>query len=238
MRIADVGSSQRREHWRRVLSHAAHLAPPLLIALAIHSRALHTFFAQDDVTFLTRAARHLPISSVARSLSSGLAFQLEYAAFGLDPLGYHLVNLSLHLLNVAGVYALLVRLTGNLELLTGTLLLVATLLHVTRGHCGAVWRWLAALLALGAMMSKETAITWVGALAIIEWYRAPGKPAWSAIIPAAVVTVAFGASLFAAGTGLDTSPAGAYALNASPDFLTINLLTYTLWCLAVWNPIP
>jgi len=207
----------------------------------------------------------VPIPSVARSLSAGLAFRLEYGTFGLDPLGYHLVSLSLHLLNVAGVYALLVRLTGNLrtssvaallfgassvgftplnwaagiiELLTGTLLLAATLLHVARGHLGAVWRWFAALLALGAMLSKETAIAWVGALAIVEWYRAPGKPAWSAIIPAAVVTVAFGAVLMAAGTGLDASPVGAYALNASPEFLAINLSTYTLWCLAVWNPIP
>jgi len=82
-------------------------------AAAVHHTALHTFFAQDDITFLSWAAGLEHGSLLFRPLSAHLAFRLQHPVFGLDPFGYHAVNLALHLAATAGVYALASRTIGT-----------------------------------------------------------------------------------------------------------------------------
>jgi hypothetical protein len=238
---------------------------PLLVALflttAIYRRALATFFAQDDITFLSRAAGLEPANWGFRPLSEGAAFRIEHALFGLDPFGYHAVNLLLHLLNVAGVYVLGLRLTGSraaagaaaamfgltplaftplhwasgeVELLTGALLLGATLLHVDSRGGEGIGPWAAAAVALAAMLSKETAIAWILVVGLIEWRS--GHVQRRALVPAALACALL--LLFNAGVAQKFQASEAYARTAAPTFLAQNLLTYLRWCVAFWQPIP
>lgn len=244
-------------------SHVAYLVPALTLAVLIHAGALGTFFAQDDITFLRRATQPLFPAEPTRFLSTSVAFRLEHAAFGLDPLGYHVVNLLLHLANVAGVYFLGLRLLGGrgkavaaailfgassiaftplhwasgiIELLACALLIAATLTLLLLPS-SAPRQWLVALLLLAAMLAKETAVAWIGfaALACRVLDRAPPQRAIG--YPAIGITVAYLAWYLLTGTGLDRSPSGAYALSASPDFLLRNLSTYVVWSVALWNTI-
>jgi hypothetical protein len=245
-------------------SHAFLLTSILVLVAFVYSRALATFFAQDDITFLSRAAGLESGGWSFRPLSAGLVFRLEYLAFGLDPRGYHVVNLLLHLLNVAGVYALCLRLggsrgvagtaavlfgvssiaftplhwaTGVSELLAGSLLLGATLLHLRSQGGGAVRCWAAAALALAAMFSKETAVAWVLVVALIGWRTERAGRAWPTVLPAAAVVIVFLLVVVTAGRGRLPGTSGAYAYTASPLFLAQNLFTYMRWCVALNEPI-
>src|SRR5262245_46199822 len=87
---------------------------PLIAAALVHLSATRTFFAQDDVTFLSRAAGIIPTPwTLARPLSEGVTWHLLYRAFGLHPLPYHVFLLALHLANTAMVYAIGRRLIGG-----------------------------------------------------------------------------------------------------------------------------
>jgi hypothetical protein len=246
-------------------SHAAFLGAALVLAVIVYYGALSTFFAQDDITFLSRAAGLEPADWSFRPLSAGLAFRLEYALFGLRPFGYHLVNLLLHLLNVAGVYALAARLsrspaiaggaavlfgvssfaftpvhwaTGVIELLTTALLLGATLLHLHSHRDGSAWRWVVAVAALVAMLSKETAVAWVVLILFIEWRSGGAARMGRAVLPAAAAGVAFALYFLGSRHWQLPQPSVAYALTASPVSLTQNLFTYLQWSVALSNPIP
>jgi hypothetical protein len=243
--------------------HAGPVALALALAAWVHGRALGTFFAQDDITLLSWAAGLSRADWLLRPLSQG-AFRVEYALFGLDPLGYHAVNLALHLLDAGLVYALAFRLAGSRgvataaavlfgvsaiaftplhwatsvgELLAAGLLLGATLLWLGAGGRSATWRWAAALLALAAMFCKETAAAWVIVVALLE-ARAP-RPgrSWRALAPAVAVSAVFLAVYVATGRVRQFDSAAAYAVSASPLFLTHNLSTYVRWCVALGEPI-
>lgn len=237
----------------------------LLLAAIAHAGATRTFFAADDITFLSRAAGLAPAFPWFRPLSEGLAFRLEYALFGLDPFPWHVVNLLLHLLATAGVYALARRWIGSpfaagaaailsgcssiaftpvhwtsgvTELLAGAFLAAATLAHLESRRRGMGWAIAAAVLALLAMLSRELAVTWPLLVLLIE--RGPGAPRRS---PAYVVP-----SLLAAGIEVATFAAGglwhrfagseAYARSFAPGVLLANLTTYVAWSFTPWNPIP
>lgn len=235
----------------------------LLLAVAVYHRALGTFFAQDDITFLTRAAGLEPPNWLFRPLSV-LSFRLEYRFFALEPWGYHLVNLGLHLANVTGVYALALRLglrtTGALsaavvfgvssiaftplywasgvgELMSCALLLAATLMHLhSRGRLG--WRWGAALVALAAMFAKETAVAWVLVVLWLEWKPSRRSPDLRAALPAGVASLLF-LVIFVATRQTEVLDASEpYARSASPLFLLTNLFTYVHWCVARWVSVP
>jgi len=83
------------------------LPSALLVTLLVQYPALRTYFAQDDLVFLARAAGLEPTpASWWRLLSGTPRWHLFYRCFGVDPLPYHAVNLLFHLLNVALVYAI------------------------------------------------------------------------------------------------------------------------------------
>lgn len=240
-----------------------HLCPALAVTALVHHGALRTFFAQDDITFLTRATQPLFPANVVRFLSTTVAFRLEHAAFGLDPRGYHVVNLLLHLVNVAGVYLVALRLHGGrgqamaaailfgtasiaftplhwasgiIELLCASFLIAATL-AMLRFPPSAKRDGLVGLLLLAAMLAKETAVAWVAFAALAGWTIGRAPPQRAIGYPAIAVTVAFLAWYLVRGPGLDLSPSGAYALSASPDFLLRNLSTYVSWSVALWDPV-
>ncbi len=240
------------------------LAPGLVLAAIVYGVALKTFFAQDDITFLARAAALEPADWAYRPLSAGLAFRLEYALFGLNPFGYHAVNLFLHLANVAGVYALGSKLSGSravgsgaavlfgvssvaftplhwatgvIELLTTTLLLGATLLHLRSRDHGSGWGWVAAAVALAAMLSKETAVAWILVVAFLELRSGPPARAARRIVPAAAADLIFVLVSLGSRHWHLPEPSAAYAWSASPLFLAQNLCTYLQWSVALNSPI-
>ncbi|MGB8932865.1 MAG: hypothetical protein WCC48_16595 [Anaeromyxobacteraceae bacterium] len=183
------------------------LAVVALLALAVcaYSTTLPNEFTWDDEYVLLQndAVRSLSnvstfFSNAATSSSYGglvvyrplrtLAFALAYHAWGLAPLGYHLVNLLLHLVNVLLVRALARRYLGDPrwallaaalfavhplnseavagvvgmgDLLSTAFVLAALRLHADLAPAGVVdWRRAAGVVALscGALLSKETAL--------------------------------------------------------------------------------
>ena len=164
----------------------------LLLALAVTVvvwwSALPTWFTADDIVSLYRAAHLEPTPLLFRPLSAVIAWRLEYALFGLSPLGYHVVAFLLHCLNVLGVYAIAARLGADHgvataaallfgasgiaftvlhaasslgDLLALLLVLTATRVHLAardRAHPGGLW--LASALGLLAVLAKESALAW------------------------------------------------------------------------------
>ena len=247
-------------HWLRWLPFGV-----LALALAVHGRALGTYFAQDDITFLLRAARHLPHPGLARSLSAGLAIAGEHAVFGLSPIGYHAVNLLLHGLNTLGVWALALALTrgqraallaavlfgtssiaftplhwvtGIVELLAAACLLGATLVHWRPGPPGPSRVLTTTVLLAAALLSKETAIPWVAVMVFADRMSGRDRSHARALILPGALTAGFVAGLLATGIGLDTARHGAYSMSFAPAFLGANLATYIAWCVAAWNALP
>jgi hypothetical protein len=241
------------------------LLPGLALALSalVYQRAPRTFFAQDDITFLSRAAGLESGIHLFRPLSEWLAFWVEFRGFHLDPLGYHLVNLGLHLATVAGVYALGRRLleshgsaaaaatlfgcssiaftplhwaTGVVELLTGTLLTLATILHLEGQRRGAIWRWAAATSALLAMLSKEAACAWVIVILFVELQRGPVREGVRRAVPALTAGIACVVVFAASGQWSRFEHSDPYARTLSPLLLGLNLSTYLKWSLVFWDP--
>ena len=141
------------------------LPSALLVTVLVHQPALRTFFAQDDLVFLARAAGIEPAPvSWWRVLSGTPRWKLFYALFGVNPLPYHVANLLFHLVNVALVYAVARRLfpgrqaawtaatlfgvsaiaftplhwaTGFTEILAATFALLGLLLYLVARGAGA-----------------------------------------------------------------------------------------------------
>jgi hypothetical protein len=118
--------------------YASWIALPsaLLVTALVHYPALRTYFAQDDLIFLARAAglESAPVSWW-RVLSGAPRWKLFYALFGVDPLPYHAVNLLFHLVNVALVYAVARRLfSGRQAAWTAATLFGASAIAFTPLH--------------------------------------------------------------------------------------------------------
>lgn len=168
--------------WTRLLA----LPIALVAATLVHGAAVRTFFAQDDVTFLSRARDLVPTPwSMARPLFE-VEWRLLNAMFGLHPLPDHLVVFGLHLANVALVYLIGLRLLRSrlaalaAAILFGVSPVAFTPLHWTSGlievsvtgfALAAFWMWLAgrdrgskawlvagALCGLLALLIKESSI--------------------------------------------------------------------------------
>jgi len=243
--------------------HALAVAPALLAAVAVFYRAPHTFFASDDLVALARVAGLEPTPPTFRPLSAVVAFQLQYAAFGLDPLGYHLVNLALHLAAVVGVYALAREFSGRAwvaaaaallfaasgiaftpvhwvsgigDLIACNLLLVATLIYreARRRDHGALLG-ASVTLAFAAVLAKESAIGWPLAIGWLEWRNRSATARGPVLWPAAVAALAMVVWLFATRHPV-AAPSGPYSVSGAPGHLLENGLTYLRWAVAIWDP--
>src|SRR5262245_7006867 len=150
------------------------LAVALAAGALVHWPALHTFFAQDDVTFLARAMGLAPAPlSLARSLSTGFTWRAANALFGLDPLPYHVMNLALHLMSAALVAAIGRRLgLGRSGSATAALLFATTPIAFTPTHwASCIQEIQATVLSLAAfwiwLVGRErgsTRLLWAGGL--------------------------------------------------------------------------
>src|SRR5438046_7687303 len=92
-----------------------------LLVVAAYLPALHAGFIWDDDAYVTANATLRTLDGLRRIwLEPGAvpqyypvtftSFWLEYRLWGLDPVGYHLVNVLLHALNAALVWRILRRL--------------------------------------------------------------------------------------------------------------------------------
>ncbi|HET7225631.1 MAG TPA: hypothetical protein VFK69_07920, partial [Candidatus Eisenbacteria bacterium] len=187
------------------LAHPLGLGAALLAAALVHAPAVRTFFAQDDATFLSRAAgiEGTPWS-FARPLSEAITWRALYAAFGLHPLPYHVFLLALHLTATALVWWIGLALLGGpgaataAATLFGASSIAFTPLHWTSGlvelesttlalACFALWlgarrrgsaSWMAgaALAMLAAVLAKESVLLLPLVLLAAERVRASGAP--------------------------------------------------------------
>jgi hypothetical protein len=230
----------------------------------VHHRALGTFFAQDDITFLAQAAGLERANWLFRPLSQAMSFRLAYLVFGLNPWGYHLINLILHVLNTAGVFGLVLTLgltrgpalaaavlfgvssiaftplhwaAGVTELLSCTFLLAAMLVHLS-ARSRPSWQWGSALLALAAMFSKETAVAWVIFVVILEARLRRSIPRVADLLPAVCVFALFIFVEVATKQVQHFASTPAYGQSFAPGFLLANLSTYVSWSVGRWNAIP
>jgi hypothetical protein len=205
------------------LAHALALAPALVAGAVVHWPALRMFFAQDDVTFLLRAAGLEPTPwSLARPLSEGLAWQLQYAAFGMNPAPYAATRLALHLACAALVYAAGLRLLrGRGAAAAAALLFAASSVAFTPVHWGACivellaalfalaafvvflaarardsgpLAWLAGGIVAAAVLAKESTVTLPAAFALVPAYGRPARRALRTLLPAAAAVALLAAA--------------------------------------------
>jgi hypothetical protein len=168
----------------------------LLIAQAPHvveGRPLLDYFERS---FFDGGGRSLA-ESYFRPLTT-LSYRLDYWLWAGNPTGFHVTNLLLHELNtlllyvllrrrtgtaaalaVASLWALAPRLTesvawisGRTDVLASSFALAALVLF----NPASAWRrWLAALLLVPALLSKEVALAAVFALFVMAWQSAPAE---------------------------------------------------------------
>ena len=251
----------KRKLWVNVLA----VMPAWIAAFWGERHGLTTFFSADELAAISRAAGVSPAAPTFRALSVGLATWVEYHAFGLNPFGYHAVNLALHLLAATGVYAIVLRLSseprlagaaalifaasgiaftplhdasGIGDLLACVLLQLATLLLLAgrqRGRLGLVW--IASATAAIAVLAKETAVAWpLVALAIDRSVQPPPR-GWRPYLP---LIVCWGAVMLWLVTAAQTPGSGAegpYGTDFSAWHLAANLQTYVSWCVSFGDPL-
>src|SRR3989304_3996234 len=102
---------------------------PLLILLlaaavfAVYSNILHAPFVFDDRMYIVENGEIRGLSGLwplsGTRYVAYLSFALNYSLGGLDPFGYHLVNIVIHIFNSILVYSL-VALTFRTPLLKGS----------------------------------------------------------------------------------------------------------------------
>jgi len=251
----------------RFRDHALALAPALVAGLALYAPSLRLFFAQDDVTFLSRAAGLAPTPwSLARPLSEGLAWRALYALFGLSPAPYHALRLALHLASAALVYAIGLRLlrgrgeagaaaflfaTSSLafavlhwascivEALVTTLALAAFALQLSAiARSSRARTWAAALVAVAALLAKENAVGLPVVFALAAALMLPPRAALRASLPVACLFAALGLAFLATRALLPYGQyAEAYALALAPAALFSQLCFYLRLCLFSANPV-
>ncbi|MCX5788204.1 MAG: tetratricopeptide repeat protein [Elusimicrobia bacterium] len=183
--------------------------PGLLLALMIftaYAPAFRAGFIWDDDTHLTANAILASPGALRQIWTQGTpvyypltftAFWLERKLWGLDPVGYHLVNIALHSINAILLWFLLRRLrvpgawfaaaifalhpvhvesvawvTELKNCLSGLFSLLALYgyLRFEEGE-GRKWYWTALSLFLLALFSKSAICTLPAALLLMRWYR-------------------------------------------------------------------
>jgi hypothetical protein len=127
--LTGVYRSARATDWLRIASSPLALPLILIVTFALFVPSLHTYFQADDFfqlqaahttpigTFILQAfdfrdTRPVPQFGFYRPLFI-ITYRFCFAAFGLNPLGYHLVSVFLHLGSVVLVWLIVRRLLGS-----------------------------------------------------------------------------------------------------------------------------
>jgi hypothetical protein len=181
---------------------------------ALFANSLSNGFAHDDGPLILKNPFLLDLGNLGRffrsdywapTLVSGLyrplvtsSYAVDVAIGGLEPLGFHVVNVALHAGVSVLVLLLLLRLVGDVALATATAFLFAAhavhtevVANVTAGrpelmaafalllslHAHLSGRRLAALTAfLAALLCKESAVAWIGVVFLTDLvYGEPGQ---------------------------------------------------------------
>jgi hypothetical protein len=219
--------------------------------------ALGLFFAQEDFRGLAVAKGLLPRhATLWRYVSVQTFMDLFYPVFGEHPWPYHLTSLALHAANAFLLFRLMARRLAPVAALVAASFFAthpalftalywqsarADLMATTFALCTVALvlrqgreRWLAVPAFALALLSKESVILLPPALWLIVSVArsAPRQGATrDLLIPAlCAMSLAFGLYLLsgAAGIGVGTGPAAAYALDFGRP-LVLNLLTYSAW---------
>ena len=205
-------SDERREVGAALLLAAA--------VLAVYAGSLTSPFLFDDLHVVVHNAyiksfshgwRFFTASLTSANIAPGmfrpllmLSYAFNYATGGLNPAGYHLVNLWLHLLNVLLLYLLMTRslrqerriallaallfavhplnsqavihISSRSALLATTWMLSGCLAYHRREHPQRSM-WLTAAAFGAGLLTKEIAVTLPALLIWMEWVRT-GRPDW------------------------------------------------------------
>lgn len=236
---------------RRVTTEARRPSPwwltaPLLLAAAAYARVLRGPFVFDDLTSVVRPGPPRPPGALAaeawgalwrggRPLAD-LTFAANRALGGLDPLGYHLVNVGLHLVTAILVYLLaraVLSLAGAARW-RWQALAVAGLwaVHPLGSQAVSYVSQRAEVLASGFMAASlllllragrreagRGALAWLGA-GLVAFALALGSKAMAVTVPALWALVAFAAPGPEARTSL-AAPRVRLALLAAPLALAV-----------------
>lgn len=232
MNAAGTSSAVARRGLR--ITDFAFAALLAIVTALIYQPAWHGGFIWDDDAYITHnelltapdGLRRIWFSLASPSQYFPLVyttFRFEHALWGLNPTGYHLVNVALHIVNALLVWRILARLavpgamlaaaifafhpvhvesvawiTERKNVLMGVFFLGALwswirFVEVERGH----WKWYALALAMYALalFSKTTACTLPAALLLVIWLkRRPIAVArWLQVAPFVALGVAMGA---------------------------------------------
>jgi tetratricopeptide (TPR) repeat protein len=188
-----------------------------LMTLAAYWPAIHGGFIWDDDAYLTQNPLITAPDGLARIWFSTeqtsqyfplvyTTFRMEHALWGMNPIGYHAVNVLLHILSALLLWTLLRRLKipgawiaaerKNCLSTVFYLLVLLTSLRFMDATDRLRWRYHACglILCALALFAKTTACTLPAAILVIHWFRGRkvDRAAFLRIIPFAVIGVAMG----------------------------------------------
>lgn len=237
-----------------------------LVAAIVHGGALTGGFASDDFDFLMRVRNaDLAAWGWARPLPGLVRWSMLTTVFGAQPLPHLLFAFLLHagcaalLVRIGlraglpwqGALAAGVLLAGTTvawtsthwasgmgEVMAGAFALGALALHLEcRAVSSARAAWFAGACAVGAVMSKESALLLPLAIAGADACVAKGATGRGALAQVVGLGVGVAAAVLVA-WGLAPHVAGeAYAMSLSPYDALVNLSTYAAWLVRMSDPV-
>jgi hypothetical protein len=226
------------KHSRNFLRARHHSAQPWLLAILsilIYLKALFNDFAYDDLIIILDNPTirdlslsqvkhifsvsywypHLPLDNLYRPLVI-LTYAVEFALWGLQPFGYHLVNVLLHAVNVILVYRIVLVLPGGpdnrafwiaalfashpvmseavsnitcrADILTAFFILLAGYVLVSKYYSKSVLlrNLLITILIACALISKENGIVGIGIIALLDIYMLKKRHSFGRVVLKAI----------------------------------------------------
>lgn len=236
----------------------------LALSFAAYSPALRGQWLWDDGDYIVENPHLTQAGGLRRIWTVGqthqyypvtyTTFWLERRLWGLEPTGYHVLNVALHLLNALLAGMILARLglpgawlaaalfalhpvhvesvawiTERKNVLSGAFYLLSMLLYLRFEEERRARWYLGALAAFAAaLLSKSVACSLPAALLIVRWYRRRpiGPREWRELLP----FFALGAAMSFVTVWVETLRVGA----GGPDFALTLLQRILVACRALW----
>jgi len=208
---------EEKVSWRQ---HAVCLCLIVVISFGVYANSLNGEFIWDDKELIADnvyiknwdyLSTNLTRDFFYRSQDKGkvgyyrpiitLSYMINYALFGLKPLGYHLTNVFIHTLTALVIYSLTFSLSGSLicsllasllfavhpihtesvswisgrtDVIAGFFFFLAFMLYVSWDKRGKIFFYAGSLIAFSlALLSKEMAVTLPMVLILYDWLWHP-----------------------------------------------------------------